>query len=678
MSFEGLFYPRNVAVVGSTSAGKLGYYLVRQMIAGGFEHIYAVNPKSLGLDGVPGYAAITDIPAPVDLAVIVSPPTTLPSVLHDCGRAGVQAAVIITAGFSETGNKEGEKEIRQIAREYNIRFIGPNCAGLVNTLHNLSPTLESIPPRGNVSLVSQSGAIGGMILSMARQHNLGIAKFVSYGNGADLREIDFIRYLAEDNETDVIALYLESVTNGRQFMEAVETCTRVKPVIVIKSGRTASGKRATLSHTGSMAGADNVYDAALRQCGAIRVRTIEEMFDICKGFSWLPRPGGDKLVIVTNSGGPGVMAADWAEEIGLTLTEPSSTTREKLAEFLPPHCALRNPIDLTVEGTKEGYYKSLTTLLDEFDSALALNIVPAYLNSIPLAEGICDAQERTGKPIAAVFLPEMIVQDGIELLHNRGIPNFLSGERAVNALVRVSEYYHSKSDRVNSAQPEPTRGKLPDKGQLLEFEAMELLRANDILIPKFRIVHNESEVIDACYTIGYPVVMKVVSPDILHKTDCGGVVLNIKDNLEAINAFHAIIQAAAGKDFRGAIIYPMIKSAAEVLVGISRDPQFGPVVAFGLGGTQTEIWRDIALRVAPVSREEAGEMISEIKSLPLLKGFRGSEPCDLEALKDLLVNVSQIPFRYPEIEEIDLNPVFINQSGCLVGDVRIIKRSFSR
>jgi acetyltransferase len=675
MSLEKLFTPRNVAVIGSTSPGKLGYHLIMQMIDGGYHNIHAVNPRSQGLYDIPGYDSVSNIKVPVDLAVIVSPPSTVSNVIHDCGRAGVQAAVIITAGFSEIGNKIAEKEILDIAREYNIRFIGPNCAGLVNTHHKLSPTLETIPPSGNVSMITQSGAVGGLVLAMAHQQGLGIAKFVSYGNGADIREIELLNYLADDPETEVIALYLESATDGRQFMDAIRNCTNKKPVIVIKSGRTASGKRATLSHTGSMAGADAVYDAALEQCGAIRVRTVEEMFDACKGFSWLPRPKDKKIVIVTNSGGPGVMAADWAEDMGVSIEEPGQETRDKLSTFLPPHCALRNPIDLTVEGTKEGYKKSLSILLDEFDAALAINVVPAYLDAVPIADGICDAKDQTGKPIAATFLPELIVEKGITRMQERGVPNFPSGERAISALVHLANYATSFSETNLPPVQDPAVGNLPGSGQLLENQAMELLRDNGIPTPEFRIAHNETEMESACQAIGYPIAMKVVSPNILHKTDSGGVVLNVRNDQEAAQSYKDIKRAASGKDFRGVIIYPMIKAVQEVLVGISRDPQFGPVIAFGLGGVETEIWRDISLRVAPVDENTARTMISEIKSFPLLNGFRGRDVCDLDSLVKMLVNVSQLPFRYPDINEIDLNPVFISKSGCLVGDVRIIRRS---
>ena len=680
MTIDKLFYPRGVAVVGSASEGRLGYELIRQVLDGGYQDVFAVNPKAQGAFSAPGYDAVARIERPVDLAVVVSPPATVPAVLEDCGRAGVGAAVIITAGFSEVGNRAGEEEIARVARRHGIRFVGPNCAGLVNTAHRLFPTLETRPPVGGAAIVAQSGAIGGVVLAWARQYGLGISKFVSYGNGADLNEIEFLRYLAGDSETQVVALYIESVADGREFMQAVQACASEKPVVVIKAGRTRSGQRATLSHTGSMAGADQVYDAALRQCGAIRVHTIEEVFDLCKGFLHVPPLPGRRVAVVTNSGGPGVLAADRAEEVGLDVAEPSPAVKERLSEFLPAHCAFKNPIDLTVEGTEEGYRETLLAMLEEYDAALALNIATPYLDSLSLARGVCDAAAQSGKPVVASFLPERIVAESVPYLQDRGVPNFATGERAVAVLKRMADY----AARRASARPLPEtpreRGRLPrdgltalgEVGQLLEPEAMAWLREESIPVPDFRFAVTPSDAVQGCREIGYPVVMKVVSPDILHKSDYGGVVLDIHDDEDALAAFEAIESAAAGRDLRGVVIYPLIEGAQEVLLGLSCDPQFGPVVAFGLGGIYTEIWRDVSLRVAPVDRAEAEAMIREIRSLPLLEGARGQEPRDLDALADVMVKFSRLPFRYPEIAEIDLNPVFLFVEGLVVGDVRVI------
>jgi len=735
-----LFYPRGVAVVGSVAEGKLGYELTRQLLDGGYRDVFVVNPKAQGAFSAPGYDAVANIDHLVDLAVIVSPPSTVPAVLEDCGRAGVRAAVIITAGFSEVGNRAGEEEIARVAREAGVRFVGPNCAGIVNTHHRLFPTLETRPPAGGTAIVAQSGAVGGVVLAWAKEYGLGISKFVSYGNGADLNEIDFLHYLAGDPETQVVALYVESVAGGRAFMQAVRACTSHKPVVVIKAGRTHSGQRATLSHTGSMAGSDAVYDAALRQCGAIRVHTIEELFDLCKGFTCVPpqrqagkpaplsgkaswkacpterkacpterqagKPApllGRRVAIVTNSGGPGVLAADRAEEVGLEVAEPGAAVKAQLSAFLPAHCALKNPIDLTVEGTEEGYRQTLLAMLEEYDAALALNIATPYLDSVALARGICDAAGQSEKPVVASFLPGRIVAEGIAYLQAHGVPNFATGERAVAALAQMADYEARKAKGVlrdpscarqagkpaphspcarQAGKPAPhspsaigEQRRLPGAGQMLEPEAMAWLRENGLPVPDFRFAATQAEAVQGCREIGYPAVMKVVSPDVLHKSDCGGVMLGIRDDEAASLAFEAIREAAAGKDLRGVVIYPLIEGAQEVLLGLSHDPQFGPVVAFGLGGIYTEVWRDVALRVAPVDRAEAHSMIRQIKAFPLLAGARGQPPRDLDALADTIVNFSRLPFRYPEIGEIDLNPVFLFSKGLVVGDVRIIRNS---
>jgi acetyltransferase len=390
---------------------------------------------------------------------------------------------------------------------------------------------------------------------------------------------------------------------------------------------------------------------------------------------------------VTNSGGPGVLAADRAEEVGLDVAEPSPELKQTLTGFLPAHCALKNPIDLTVEGTEDGYRQTLLAVLQEYDIALSLNVATPYIDSVPLARGTCDAAAQSGKPVVAAFLPAQIVSKGVALLQERGIPNFATGERAVAALGRMADYQDIRNRGHGLGQGShgleaATQGleppqELPGEGPMLEPEAMAWLRENGIPVPEFRFASMPAQVVQGCQDIGYPVAIKVVSPDILHKSDVGGVFLGIQDDRAALAAFETLQAStqAARKDFRGVVIYPMIKRAQEVLLGLSRDPQFGPVVAFGLGGIYTEIWNDVSLRVAPVNRTEADSMIREIRTIHLLEGFRGQPPCDLETLADVLVAVSWLPFHYPEIYEVDLNPVFLFPEGLLVGDARVLRRA---
>ncbi|MDR3573159.1 MAG: acetate--CoA ligase family protein [Anaerolineaceae bacterium] len=677
MDLNSFFYPKSVAIIGSMAQGKLGARLARQILDGGYSGtLAAVNPKAEGGEGISGYSSAAAVPQRPDLALIVSPAATVAAALDDCGKAGVRAAVIITSGFSEAGNSKGEEEILQTARKYGIRFIGPNCAGIASAGFDFFPTLELRVPAGGVGLISQSGALGGVVLGCAQQRELGISKFISYGNGCDLSQVDYLRYLAEDDETKVVAVYIESVTDGRAFMDALSECARRKPVLVIKAGRTSVGRRATASHTGSMAGSDAVYDAAIRASGAIRVRSVEALMDVCEGFSQTPPVGGKKLLIVTNSGGPGVLAADLAEELGLNVAEPSAELQTQLRTFLPGHCSLKNPIDLTVEGTEEGYRKTLQTLLGEYDAAVAINVGTSYLDNLALARGVVDSARTSGKPVMASFVPQQLMDESAAFMKQNGVVDFPSGERAVSVLAQMARYENNRShaSRHQLAQIKLESRALPEDGFMLEPQAMSWLKENGIPVPEFYQAASADEAVRACERLGYPVVMKVVSPDILHKSDVGGVVVGIRDAQAARKAFGAIQQSAQGKAFCGAVVYPMIKQAQEVLLGLSNDPQFGPVVAFGLGGIYTEIWRDIVLRVAPVDADEAMEMIHEIKAIKLLTGARGSAPCDLVSLAQTLSNFSRLPFVFPEISEVDLNPVFLMPKGLVVGDVRVIKK----
>ncbi|MEE8195020.1 MAG: acetate--CoA ligase family protein, partial [Candidatus Bipolaricaulota bacterium] len=518
--------------------------------------------------------------------------------------------------------------------------------------------------------------IGGAVLSWAEEQGLGFSKFASYGNGVDLNEIDFLDYLVDDSDTKVVALYIESVSNGRAFMATAQRLTREKPLVVIKAGCSLSGHRATLSHTGSMAGSDSVYDAAFRQCGAIRVDTIEEMFDLCRGFVTLPPVKGRRLVIVTNSGGPGVLAADRAEAVGLRPDEPAPSLQAKLSTFLPPVCSLENPIDLTVEGTESDYRKTLCEALGEYDAALAINVCTPYLDALPLARGICDAAAAVTKPIAANFMAGKAVALSLRYLKEHGVPNFVTGERAVTVLSQMATYDEYR--RKNHLLPKiPAMiGPLPDDGDgpLLEPEGMSWLRENGIPVPEYRLATSVDDAVSGSHSIGYPVVIKIVSRDVTHKSEIGGVITGIRTDDEVVAAFHSIEQRTGERDFQGVIIYPMITDALEILIGFSHDAQFGPVIAFGVGGIYTEVLRDISLRIAPLDYDEANAMIREIKAFPILEGTRGQPTRDLNAVAKILVDFSRLPFHYPEIVEADLNPVFVFSTGVLVGDVRVIRK----
>lgn len=677
MQLQGMFEPKGVAVFGSASEGKLANVLINRILDGGMEAVYAINPKALGVRNVKGYASILDVEENVDMAVIAAPASTVKDIMEDCGKKGVKACVIISSGFSEAGNKAGEDEVMAVAKKYGIRSIGPNCAGLVNTHSNLVATLETMPPKGGISIISQSGAIGGSFMALSAEDGVGVAKFLSYGNGGDLTVIELLKYLKDDKDTKVIALYLETVNQGREFMETVRLVTKCKPVVVVKSGRTSTGQRATLSHTGSMAGSDTVFDSALRQCGAIRVDTLQDLFEVCKGFSLLPDMTGRRLAIVTNSGGPGVMTTDRAENMGLKVDEPNEAIKQELKEFLPSFAGLRNPIDLTVEGTSEQYGKAIEVALKQNDGAIVVYVGTPYLKSMDIAKGIVSAYKASNKPVMAMLQVGSDIKESIAYLRENNIPCFVSGERAVNVLATMANYYEYKSkvDTESLFVEVEKEGKLFTKGdRLLDPEAMEFLENRNIPVPKIVFAKTLEEAIEKGSKLEYPLVMKVVSPQIIHKSDCGGVKLNIDSEQKIEKCFKEIEKIAEGKDFRGVMMYHMLDAGREVILGLTNDVQFGPVVAFGMGGIYTEVLKDITFRVAPISKAVAMEMVEEIKMYPILKGIRGEKSIDKETLAHTISEFSKLPFCYEDIEEADLNPVFAYEDGIKVVDVRILSK----
>jgi len=684
---DALFIPRTVAVEGSVSEGKIGHVLITQLLDGGFENVVAVNPRAQRIRGITAassFAELSERSSAVDLAIIASPAATVADVLEDAGNVGVKAAVIITAGFSESGNSQEEHRLLSVARQSGIRLVGPNCAGIVNTKHNLFPTLETRPPVGDVAFISQSGALGGAVLSWAEEQGVGFSKFVSYGNAIDLSEIDFLEYLRNDEETKVVALYIETVSDGRRFMEAASKLAAAKPLIVIKSGRSESGSRATKSHTGSMAGSDAVYEAALAQCGAIRVVGIEEMFDLCRGFIHLPPVRGKRIAIVTNSGGPGVLAADAADRAGLEITSPSAELRDSLSSKLPDFYALDNPFDLTVQGNEDDYRDTLIETLSEYDAAIAINVNTPYLDVAPLARGVVAAFQKTDKPIVASFVAGQPAQAALPILAEGGVPNFVTGERCARVLARMSEREARGKIALAEVMDTTTKNRLPWQQRPTEPEAMNWLESLDFPVITHVFAHTAEEAVHAVRSfehprtlkradaVGGPVAMKIVSPSVVHKTDSGGVILNLTSIDEIEAAFSRMKGLVPSGSFRGVLISPMIDDPVEAIVGLSTDRQFGAVIAVGLGGIYTEIFKDLALRVAPVSVDEAQRMIESLNGIELLRGARGSVSRDITALAQLVSDVSQLPFRFHGIEELDLNPVFLLERGCAAGDVRLI------
>lgn len=668
-SIHALLYPRRVAVVGSVSPGKLGAVLTERILDKGFKNVCCVNPKAMGWGAAKGYASIADCPEPIDMVVIASPAATVAATLREAGQGGVKAAAIISSGFSEAGRAELEAEIMAVAKEYGIRYIGPNCAGLVNTAWGLEATLEASPAKGRVSLISQSGAIGGAFMEASRSRGLGVGKFLSFGNGSDLNQNELLEYLADDPDTAVIAMYIENVKEGRPFMKALAYAAGRKPTAVIKSGRTDGGRRAAQSHTGALAGADAVYDAAFAQCGALRAESLEDLMDLCKGMSMAQPLGEGRVAIITNSGGPGVLAADACERQGLLTPAPGPLLRARLQACLPAFAGLANPFDVTVEGDAGQYAAALEASLGEYDAAVVIYVGTPYLKALPIAQAVAEAAKAAGKPVTAYFEVGSDIEAAKACLEAAGVPCFASGEHAVRALA---------GKRKPPSFPVGSEGDIPQNklglSQVLEPDALNILQEMGIPTPPHAFVPSGEAAVEAAARIGYPVCLKVVSKDIIHKSDVGGVKLNLGDEGAVLGAFAALEAICAGKSFSGAMVYPMIKKGEELIMGLTRDPQFGPVAAFGMGGVFTEVFRDIALGIAPLTKEAALDMIRSIKAAPILEGARGQQKKDLDALADILMKLSRLPFVYDEIAEVDLNPVFAYSEGAAVADVRILLR----
>jgi acyl-CoA synthetase (NDP forming) len=681
-----LFSPKAVAVFGSVKPGRMAGQIVTQLLEGGYLNpLVCVNPRAEAPGQYPGLPALASLDAwteKPDLAVIAVPAEHVSGTLEACGRAGVPFAVVLSAGFAESGNQAGEERLKELARHYNIRVIGPNCAGIMHTPSRLFASIENRALPGRIAFISQSGAVGGAVLAIAGLRGIGFSTFVSYGNRADIGEVELLHHLASDPATDVVAMYLESITDGRAFLAAAAAVSREKPFIIIKAGRSRAGERAAGSHTGSLAGSDAVFTAACRQSGALRAEGIEELLDLCSAFQDLPLMQGGRLAIVTNSGGPAILTADRAEAVGLEVAEPGAPLRAALSEFLSERCSLGNPFDLTVEASGENFERALRAVLEhDYDGAIAMNVGTPFIDSRKLAEGIAAAAKDPagGKPVAAVFMAGEMVATGARLLAERGVPLFPTGERAGAALAGLSRYASirrriNRSYRAQPAVSAALRTRLLPFGEpVLEPELVEFLNSLDFPLPPAKFAATPEEAEAAAAGLGFPLVMKVVSPRVLHKSDRGGVLLDIRSAEQARQAFLELRKVFAGLDFRGAMLYTQLQQQIELILGVKRDSQFGPVVLLGAGGVLTEMIRDVSVRIAPLDREEADEMIDELTVRPLLEGFRGRPRADRAALAGLIVRTSELACVYPEIQELDFNPLFAGPEGCVIGDARLLR-----
>ena len=679
--------PRSVAVVGaSREPGKIGAHVLHNLIATGFRgEVFPINPSAGEIEGKKAYARVSDVPFEVDLAVICVPAKAVEAAVDDCIARGVAGLVVITAGFGETGEEGRRREaaILEKVRRAGMRMVGPNCLGVVNTdpAVRLNVTFSPVyPPEGNLAISSQSGALGMALLEHASRLNLGISSFVSVGNKADVSGNDLIQYWAEDPRTSVILLYLESFGNPARFSRIARRVGRKKPIIAVKAGRSAAGARAAASHTGALAASDAVVDALFRQSGVIRTRTLEELFDVSALLAHQPVPRGNRVAIVTNAGGPGILAADVCEAQGLTLPSLSPDTAKELRSILPPAASVANPVDMLAAATPELYEKCLRLVLadENVDSVLVIFIPPVATDPEAVARAIVAAGRTAAekKTMLGIF---MSVQGAPAIL--APIPSYPFPESAAQALARAVEYgkWREEDDGLvpvfPDARPDAAREVVAGAlarggGWLTPPEAERVLAAFGIPCAPQRLAADAAGAVAAARELGYPVAMKAVGPDIVHKTEVHGVRLGLKHD-EDVEAALADLRSRLGPRLTGVLVQPMVTGGVEVIAGTTQDPTFGPLVLYGSGGILVDLLQDVTFRLSPLTDVDAARMLEDVRGKALLRGYRGAPPMDEGALRELLLRVSALSEACPEIREMDLNPVTVLARGVRVLDARI-------
>jgi acetyl coenzyme A synthetase (ADP forming)-like protein len=693
-SIARMLAPRSIAVIGaSRHSGTIGYELFRNLLTFGFEGpVYPVNPLSTSVAGVRAYATVLDVPDAVDLAVIVVPASAVPDVVRECAEKRVHGLVIISAGFAEAGaeGKAVERALVATARRNGMRVIGPNCLGIVSTAPGVrmnATFAPQSPVSGNVAFMSQSGGLGIELMSQAAGLGIGISDFVSVGNKADVSGNDLLQHWADDPHTDVILMYLESFGNPRKFARLARRIARTKPIVAVKSGRSPAGRRAASSHTAALASPDIAVDALFRQAGVIRVDTLDELLATAMLLAHQPVPEGRRVAIVSNAGGPGILAADACAGAGLEVPELSTRSQDALRELVARDATVRNPIDLVAGATAEQFEQALRIALhdDGIDALLAIFVPPLVTRAEDVARAIASASDAAGdKPVVACFLgkagvPAELRGDG----NRRTIPSFAFPEAAAHALGRVAglaDWRRRPTGRVPVFDDIDVPGARaivaaalesnPDGTWLDPHDAAALLGCFGIAVVAFSLVTDAKAAVAAADELGYPVAMKTAVPEIVHKTDVGGVELDLRD-AAAVERAYTDIARSLGQAMGGVIVQRMVVPGVETIVGVTHDPSFGPLVLFGLGGVTAELLADRAFRIVPITDEDADELVRSLRGSPLLFGYRGRPEVDVGALRELLLRVGQLADELPEISEMDLNPVVVSPDGAIAVDVKV-------
>ncbi len=674
-SLDPVFSPRTVAVVGaSRSVESIGWSIVHNMIEAQFTGaIYPVNPKAAAIHSLKCYPSLAAIPDAIDLAVVTVPRALVQGVVEEAIALGVRGFVVITAGYGETG-AEGralEAKLRATVRAAGARMIGPNCMGVINTdaAVSLNATFAPTPATpGSVGFVSQSGALGVAILNVAAELGIGLTQFVSMGNKADVSGNDLVEYWENDPATRVLCMYLESFGNPRRFTEIAKRVTRKKPILIVKSGRTAEGARAASSHTGAMAGTDVTVSAFLDQCGVLRADTIDELFDVARALDRCPLPSGHRVAIVTNAGGPGIMATDACVNLGLEMAELEESTRAHLATFLPASAALGNPVDMIASATAHEYERTLAAVLADpgVDAAIVVNVTPLLGDPRDVLEAVARVTKPSQKPVLAVMMAVESFYEGLKGASHLA-PVYRFPESAARALAQLVRYGEWRRRPEHEAAPDfdfdiaaltAALAHPGEDGYLGVADAFRLLEALAVPVARWAVAPDRAAALAAARRIGFPVVVKAISPGLVHKSEANAIELDLGDEAELARACDALSHrfGAAGLALTGFFVQEMARAGHETIFGVSTDPRFGPVLMFGLGGKYVEVFRDVRFGVTPLAPSEASEIVRGIRGVKLLEGVRGDAPSDIALLETVLLKLAWLVQRFPEIVELDINP----------------------
>jgi len=698
--------PRSIAVIGASEKPGVGKAIFSNIVNGYKGKIYPITPSNDFISGLKAYKSVLEVPDQIDLAVVATPNKIVPKVMEEVGKKKIKGAIVVSAGFKEV-DKNGaqlEEEIGIIGKNYGVRIIGPNCLGIMSLSHRnmMNATFLKITPQyGNIALVSQSGAICAATVEDAIAQNIGFSKVISMGNKVDMDENDILELLAYDKETRVIVMYLEDIHDGRRFMQITKKVTREmkKPIIILKSGRTPEGAKAAMSHTGALMGSDETFDALFMQCGIVRVDTMQELFELATVFSKQPVPKSNSgIAIVSNAGGPAIISTDVCSKYGLKMADLSGS-RDTINKIIPPHGSSRNPVDIVGDADSGRFEKVILEVLsnNNVGSVVTMCTPSATLNYDDLARTIVKTSRTngTGKTMVAALMGLAEGLGNKQILSDGDIPHFMYAEpaiRTLNAMYAFREWIERSSDEPKQFNVDKSKVRqvfdevrAQSRTTLLEEEGYKVLEAYGFSIPKKHLAQNEEECTKAVQEIGYPVVMKIASPEIVHKSDAGGVKIGLKNEDEIRQAFRTIISNA--KKYKpdakidGILVQEMIKSGKETILGAKFDPILGPLIMFGLGGIYVEVLKDVVFRLAPLEEREATRMIESVKTINLLKGVRGEKPHDLGAIRESLQRLSQLITDFQEIEELDVNPLLVLEDGKGVRaiDIRIsLKKNSNR